>query len=1024
MTAAATTQVATPFQPTATIATVAASPAAQLSHQHAQQRLHAPVPATKQQLLLQELQPLRQGSFSQPCSDSFTVPRQVSFQRQQQLDQRSDMSATPASNVVTLMPQQPNIDQQTSFQQRQQLDQRSDMSATPASNVVTLMPQQPNIDQQTSFQQRQQLDQRSDMSATPASNVVTLMPQQPNIDQQTSFQQRQQLDQRSDMSATPASNVVTLMPQQPNIDQPHDLSAQLPQAWPLQTQPQLREPVTKASQRRLISVPVSPVRLGKEPDMETRSPAVAASESRNDPGWAGNGSLSVPPPPPVRTPPGASSSGICEKGQSSNSLQRLKRLEEDLDLARKLNLEIPESLLKRIDMLRKQSALVSELRQRGNDRVSELRQRQNHDPLRSRGSEAPDRAAIGACVRSGSVPTSSRLPTRWRDECLETSLQLGGSGPLPRQLVFSPANVQQLPVEEERRLQKQAAALSFDADISLEREVRRPLQEVQALLLALRADQQAMREEQRQQLLRLEEQEELQLQSQQEQALRFEETLLAQSSLREELLNSELQELEREEQKLEKQSLDLQRQASEMRSQEQPGEVAQSGIHRYGLEPSSNADRLSSSGDARQQFELQGVREQLELQQQVMRQEQQEVLRAQEEHMREQWKQQEQAFQLMQKERFAEEEKLFRIQLAQQEQQLEQDQQRCEQQDQQLRQQFEQQEYLWQEQQALLRQQQQELEQREEQLREERHALLEQHEQRLQELQLRERRQEPQAAAQQASQWNSIYSGIDTAQVDIALQSPANVAMEVHNGQPQQLRMEEGPLWHSRHLQVQLPSQQPIQQEDVARGGSAAQARDSPSLQVSSCYGGGVTYDVQQLAFAEPVTFMAPAEAAKHEDLLSAALEAAASSEDTTQPSAVLSELPPPELPSGVDLEALPQVYRAAICIIMEHGWDALHGGEDGGPAWTALHWAASEGRKDLCELLLSCRADAGHKDETGKTPFDFASANGHTATAVLLAGATTQASWSQKLQPSHRADEEDLAEGLSLASEIGRAHV
>jgi hypothetical protein len=90
------------------------------------------------------------------------------------------------------------------------------------------------------------------------------------------------------------------------------------------------------------------------------------------------------------------------------------------------------------------------------------------------------------------------------------------------------------------------------------------------------------------------------------------------------------------------------------------------------------------------------------------------------------------------------------------------------------------------------------------------------------------------------------------------------------------------------------------------------------------------------------------------------------------------------DLPQG-----LPRVYEAAVSIILHHGWQVLHGGENAGPAWTALHWAASEGRLDVCELLLSAKADQGHLDELGKTALAYALENGQRATAAILSSAT-----------------------------------
>jgi len=81
----------------------------------------------------------------------------------------------------------------------------------------------------------------------------------------------------------------------------------------------------------------------------------------------------------------------------------------------------------------------------------------------------------------------------------------------------------------------------------------------------------------------------------------------------------------------------------------------------------------------------------------------------------------------------------------------------------------------------------------------------------------------------------------------------------------------------------------------------------------------------------------------------------------------------------------VPEVYKAAISIITRYGWAALHGGENGGAAWTVFHWAASEGRTSLCERLLQLHADPLHVDEAGKMPIDYAEEAGHLDTALLL---------------------------------------
>jgi len=90
--------------------------------------------------------------------------------------------------------------------------------------------------------------------------------------------------------------------------------------------------------------------------------------------------------------------------------------------------------------------------------------------------------------------------------------------------------------------------------------------------------------------------------------------------------------------------------------------------------------------------------------------------------------------------------------------------------------------------------------------------------------------------------------------------------------------------------------------------------------------------------------------------------------------------------------QSMPHVYEAAVALIVKHGWNALHGGEHAGPAWTALHWAASEGRLDVCEVLLQARADPCLEDDIGKTSIDYALENGqHSAAAMLHAASPSE---------------------------------
>jgi len=72
----------------------------------------------------------------------------------------------------------------------------------------------------------------------------------------------------------------------------------------------------------------------------------------------------------------------------------------------------------------------------------------------------------------------------------------------------------------------------------------------------------------------------------------------------------------------------------------------------------------------------------------------------------------------------------------------------------------------------------------------------------------------------------------------------------------------------------------------------------------------------------------------------------------------------------------MPSVYAAAIAAVEHYGWHAVH--VPGEAQWTALHWAALEGRASLCERLLNCHADPRQPDDTGRTALDYALERGH----------------------------------------------
>jgi ankyrin repeat protein len=52
---------------------------------------------------------------------------------------------------------------------------------------------------------------------------------------------------------------------------------------------------------------------------------------------------------------------------------------------------------------------------------------------------------------------------------------------------------------------------------------------------------------------------------------------------------------------------------------------------------------------------------------------------------------------------------------------------------------------------------------------------------------------------------------------------------------------------------------------------------------------------------------------------------------------------------------------------------------------WTPLHWAASEGHRDVAELLLANKGDVDARHNFYQTPLHEAARNGHKAVAELL---------------------------------------
>jgi len=82
----------------------------------------------------------------------------------------------------------------------------------------------------------------------------------------------------------------------------------------------------------------------------------------------------------------------------------------------------------------------------------------------------------------------------------------------------------------------------------------------------------------------------------------------------------------------------------------------------------------------------------------------------------------------------------------------------------------------------------------------------------------------------------------------------------------------------------------------------------------------------------------------------------------------------------------IPSVYVSAIAAVERYGWETVHGGEN---EWTALHWAAAEGRASICARLLDCAADPCQPDNLGRSALDYAhEADDEATLQVLLEGA------------------------------------
>ena len=84
----------------------------------------------------------------------------------------------------------------------------------------------------------------------------------------------------------------------------------------------------------------------------------------------------------------------------------------------------------------------------------------------------------------------------------------------------------------------------------------------------------------------------------------------------------------------------------------------------------------------------------------------------------------------------------------------------------------------------------------------------------------------------------------------------------------------------------------------------------------------------------------------------------------------------------SAQFEGVPAEFSKAIEAIKVHGWQSIKWA--GG--WSALHWAAQEGRFDMVRYLVDiARAPAGLLDKAGRAPSLYAQKRGHSKIAEFL---------------------------------------
>merc|ERR1719163_2467191 len=81
------------------------------------------------------------------------------------------------------------------------------------------------------------------------------------------------------------------------------------------------------------------------------------------------------------------------------------------------------------------------------------------------------------------------------------------------------------------------------------------------------------------------------------------------------------------------------------------------------------------------------------------------------------------------------------------------------------------------------------------------------------------------------------------------------------------------------------------------------------------------------------------------------------------------------------NVKAIPEAYVKVIDQIEKLGWEKMVWAR----GFTLLHWAAKNDRADLCAHFLFQKADPNHKDDGGRSAFDYATDAGSKAALEQL---------------------------------------